>query len=314
LRASIIIPTYNRAPYLSTCLRALASQKADPKIFEIIIIDNNSTDNTPVVILDFAQSHSNLSIKYLHEKNQGAAIARNRAMAEARGEILCFLDDDTVPPPDWLAAMEAGFASPNVGCVGGPAILDYQGQERPSWLRGDLQGLLSGYELSYKEPTEITEVAEFPFLCNMAVRRRVITEVGEFRSDLGRSANRKLAGEETELIGRILKAGWIILYLPKAHVRHLVAPERLKKQYIYRIGRGLASTHVYLTSDGRFLMIMRWFLSDLWYATRLLYKLLVAIVLRKSLWFDDYMRFWMVALRIPIRIRALTPGKDSFDA
>jgi GT2 family glycosyltransferase len=308
MNASIIIATYNRAAYLSRCLEALAALETDPTMFEIIIVDNNSSDNTREVVQGFVQEHPTLSIHYLFEKEQGAALARNSAIAEASGEILCFLDDDTVPTSGWLSAIAAGFADPGVGCVGGPAILDFQGRERPPWLLGDLQGLLSGYGLLYTEPTAISKIAEYPFLCNMAVRRSVLAEVGSFRPDLGRSGGSLLAGEETELVDRMYKAGWRVMYLPDAKVWHLVAPERLDKQYIYRVGMGLAATHVYLTSRRQVYYIIRWFASDAWYATRMLFKLLVAIVQRRALWFDDYMRFWMVAQRIPVRFRALLNG------
>lgn len=307
-QASIIIPTYNRAAYLPVCLEALAALKADPATFEIIIVDNNSSDNTWDVSLDFAQSYPTLRVRYTCETKQGASHARNRGVAEARGEILCFLDDDAPPSPEWLDALLEGFTDPTVGCVGGPAILDYQGQKRPPWLHGDLQGLLSGYRLPYTKPTPVSSVHEFPFGCNMAFRRRLFNDLGPLRTDLGRSGDKVLAAEDTEMIERVHKAGWKVVYLPKATVRHIVAPEQLNKSYIYRIGRGLAASHVILTSDPRPHIVVRRFASDLRYTTRLFFKLAVAIVRRKPLWFDDYMRLWIVANRIPIRAKMLLGG------
>jgi glycosyltransferase involved in cell wall biosynthesis len=302
LQASVIIPTFNRAACLTTCLAALAAQTTDPATFEIIVVDNNSSDNTREATLEFARLHPTLCIRYVPEARQGLSYARNCGIAAARGQILCFLDDDAPPLPEWLAALKQGFLNPTVGCVGGPAILDYQGRERPPWLRADLQGLLGGYGLPYVEPTTVSEIPEFPFGCNVAFRRNIFDEVGFFRVDLDRSGNQLLAAGETELIGRVHRAGWKVMYLPQVQVRHLVVPERLEKKYIYEIGRGLARSHIVLTADPRPHMVLRWFASDAWYATRMLLRLLVAFVRRKELWFDDYMRLWMVAQRIPLRV------------
>ena len=91
------------------------------------------------------------------------------------------------------------------------------------------------------------------------------------------------------------------MYVPNAPVQHIVAPERLDKKHIYRIGRGLAESHIILTSEPGLRRVARWFASDLWYAIRMFFRLIIAVVRRNPLWFDDYMRFWMVAQRIPIR-------------
>ena len=310
---SIIIATYNRAVYLSECLKGLGSLVTDPAKYEIIIIDNNSTDNTKEITQNFIETNPNISVRYLFEPTQGASLSRNRGINQAIGEILCFLDDDAVPYPEWLDAMTEGFINPTVGCVGGPAILDYLGEEEPSWLQGDLKGLLSGYGLGYCQPTVITEIAEYPFLCNMAIRSNMLDEVGLFRTDLGPSGNNLVVGEETELIGRIRQGGWIVMYLPNAKVRHLVAPERLEKQYIYRSGLRLAVTHVCVTFDKRLNMVIRWFASDIWYATRMFFRFLAALLKRKPLWFDDYMRFWMVTERLPLRVKALIWGRQSIE-
>jgi glycosyltransferase involved in cell wall biosynthesis len=307
-RASIIIPTYNRAAYLSVCLEALAALKTDPKTYEIIVVDNNSPDNTQDIVQEFANSNPTMCIRYMRETKQGASHARNRGVMEAHGEFVCFLDDDSPPSPEWLNVLMEGFVDPSVGCVGGPSILDYQEQERPPWLHGDLQGLLSGYGLPFSEPTQVSAWDQLPLSCNMAFRRILFTEMGLFRADLDRLGGQVLAAGDTEMADRVCKAGWKVMYLPDAVVRHIVAPERLRKSHIYRIGRGLATSHIILTSDSRPHMIARWFASDLWYATRMFFRLVIAIFQRRSLWFDDYMRFWMVAQRIPIRTKALLHG------
>lgn len=305
MRASIIIPTYNRSNYLRKCLKAVAKLDTDPTIFEIMVVDNNSTDDTRQVCREFRQSHPGLQFRYLNETKQGVSHARNRAIVEACGDILCFLDDDSPPMPQWLNNLLKSFGDERVGCAGGPSILDFNGQSIPPWLRGDLQSLLSAYGLPYKTPTQITRWDEFPFACNMAIRRKVFSDTSSLRVDLGRFGRKLLTGAETELINRISKVGWKVMYIPDAQVHHQVAPERLEKSYIYRIGYGFAASHVILTSDPNPWVVLRWFASDLWYTCRMFFRLVVALLRRKPLWFDDYMRYWIIAQRIPFRIKSL---------
>jgi glucosyl-dolichyl phosphate glucuronosyltransferase len=312
-QASIIIPTYNRATYLSQCLQALDLLTVNSSKFEIIVVDNNSTDDTRDAVMNFAESHPGLNIRYFCEKKQGVSYARNRGVMEACGEIVCFLDDDSPPLVNWLAEILKGFVDPAVGCVGGPSILDYRDQERPEWLQGDLQGLLSGYCLPYDEPTAVTLWEQYPLSCNMALRRKLFSSLGLFRLDLDRSGNQVLAAGDTELADRVNKAGWKVVYLPEAQVIHIVTPERLKKSHIYRIGYGLAASHVILTSDRSFFRVVRWFASDLWYTTRMFVKFIHSWIMRDPLWFDDYMRFWMVAMRLPIRVKTILRGWSIFN-
>jgi GT2 family glycosyltransferase len=276
--------------------------RTDPQIFEILIVDNNSTDQTQDLSSKFSQTHPGLNIRYFRETQQGVSYTRNRGVKEACGEIVCFLDDDSPPVPEWLDLLLEPFNDPKVGCVGGPSILDFQGQEIPPWLRGDLQGLLSGYTLPFAKPTQVSRWDQFPLSCNMAIRRRLFADLGFFRTDLDRSGKQVLAAGDTEMAERIHKAGWKVMYVPDAPVRHIVSRQRLDKKHIFRIGRGLAESHIILTSDPKPQKIIRWFASDAWYATRMFFSLIVALIRRKPLWYDDYMRFWMVAQRLPIRL------------
>jgi GT2 family glycosyltransferase len=144
----------------------------------------------------------------------------------------------------------------------------------------------------------------------MAIRKKLFDELGYFRVDLDRSGDQALAAGDTEMADRIHKAGWKVIYVPDAPVNHLVPPGRLTKKHMYRIGRGLAKSHIILTSDRNHLHNLRWFASDTWYATRMCFWFVVACLKRKALWFDDYMRFWVVAQRIPFRVKSILRGQS----
>jgi GT2 family glycosyltransferase len=305
MRASIIIPTHNRAEVLLLCLEAVSRLKADRSSFEVLVVDNRSSDHTKAACAAFTDTHPDMSVRYIFESTQGVSYARNRGVKESRGEIICLLDDDSPPTPEWLDSLLRPFSDPMTGCSGGQSVPDFQGQQVPDWLKGDLQGLLSGYGLPFSEPTPVSRWEHYPLSCNMAIRRALFDKLGYFRTDLDRTGNQALAAGDTEMADRIHKAGWKVMYVPDAPVNHLVSPGRLTKAHIYRIGRGLAESHIILTSDRNPLRIVRWFASDIWYALRMFYWFVVALVKRKSLWFDDYMRFWMVAMRIPLRVKAL---------
>jgi len=314
-RVSVIIPTYNRATHLVDCLEALVAQATGQCGVEVVVVDNNSTDGTEGAVRRFLESHEPCVARYVLEPRQGLTHARNRGVAEARGEVVCFLDDDAIPTPGWLTTVMEAFDDPGIGCVGGPMVPDYQGQVRPPWLNGDLQGMVGGFRLPYAAQRAVSAVTELPWGGNMAFRRTVFEDVGLFRPDLDPSGVVRLVGGETELITRVCRAGWTVAYLPGAAVLHRVMPSQLEKAYIFREAKVLAATHVVLTHDSRITVTVRWFLSDLWYATRLLVKLMAALARRSPLWFDDYVRFWAVAQRIPIRatrfMRGTRPAKQS---
>jgi GT2 family glycosyltransferase len=311
LQATILIPTYNRADYLKKCLDAIAHLHADRRSFEVVVVDNNSTDKTREVVTDFANAHADIAVRYVLELEQGVSNARNRGVKESAGEVICLLDDDSPPDPEWLAQLMEQFDDPSVGVAGGPSILDFQGRAVPPWLKGDLKGLISGYGLPFTTPTQVTRWEQFPLSCNMGIRKKALNEVASFRGDLGRIGHVKLTGGETDLTNRIHKAGWKIMYVPGAKVMHLVSPERLEKSYIYKIGYGHAASHIILTSSAKPLMALRWLASDTWYATRRFFWFILSLLQRKPLWFDDYMRFWMIYKRIPLRIKALLFGKSA---
>jgi glucosyl-dolichyl phosphate glucuronosyltransferase len=303
VKNSVVITTYNRADYLRKCLDAIAAQEIDPTTTETIIVDNNSQDQTKSIVDDFIHLHPHLMIRYLLETRQGTSFARNCGVQNAVGEYVFFTEDDAAPFPDWIKNISEQFKDPTLMCAGGPIVLDYQGQPRPLYLQGDLQGLLGGFQLPYSMPTYVYTWTEYPWGGNMAFRKSIFSEVGLFNTDMGPLGQKRLTAEETEFIHRINQSGGKIIYIPAARVRHFVPPERLQKSHLYRVALGLASSHVYLTQYSNVFMKLRWYASDLWFATRKFFVLVLVLIQRKKLWFDDYMRFWIVAQRLYIRFK-----------
>lgn len=311
LLASVVIPTFNRAQSLERLLGGLAAQECDPEAFEILVVDNNSTDTTEEVCKNWLRGHPRFWLCYIRESEQGLSHSRNRGVREAKAEIVCILDDDAVPVPNWLVSVLAVFADPSVGCAGGPEIPDYDGQDRPAWLQGHLQGLVGGYSLPFGLPTSVTKSEHYPWGGNVAFRKGVLEQVGRFRADLDPAGAVRILGGETELITRIGHAGWKIMYVPDAAVYHHVPPRKLSKAYLFQEGRRLAATHVIMTLDDHLRSIALWFASDLWYAIRMLLRSVGAKARGNKSWFDDYMHFWIVWQRVRIRLEVLVHGQYS---
>lgn len=114
MKVSIVIPVYNEAAQLGACLQAIARQTVRP--FEVIVVDNNSTDGTAAV----AETYD--FVRVLHEPQQGVLHARSRGFDAARGDIIARIDADSLLPTDWVASVQAIFTDPTVDAVSGAAL------------------------------------------------------------------------------------------------------------------------------------------------------------------------------------------------
>ncbi|MGQ9516861.1 MAG: glycosyltransferase [Anaerolineae bacterium] len=207
---SVVVPTYNRARVLRRCLEALTAQDYLGRL-EIIVVDDGSTDETPLVAEEFAQ-HNN--VRFLRQANRGPAVARNRGIRAAGGDIIVFTDDDCLVPRDWVRRLVQGYRMhPGVAGVGGrlepPAayrehpIAQYEHSEgREVYGAGDVE-VIGGFDC----PAGGTN--------NMSYRREVLEEVGGFDEDFPYAA-----GEDADLKWRICQRGARLLYLPIS-VTHL---------------------------------------------------------------------------------------------
>lgn len=243
---SIAIATLNRADELRLTLESMRLLDVRGiEAFEIIVVDNGSSDETESVAAEFEETFAG-RLRYCRCGEQGLSHARNRAIAEARFPIIAFLDDDVQVHPGWLRTLADAYASGNYAAVGGKAYLIYP-HARPRWLSDRDEGLLS--KVDHGEQRRIASAEEL-FGLNLSLRREWLDRVGLFRTDLGRTGTRLLGGEETELLGRMSRAGATLLYEPAAVVGHRVAPERLRRRwFLSRIYWGFRSEAQFMPDD-----------------------------------------------------------------
>ena len=209
MHISVIVCTYNRAATLARCLNHLAAQRSPAEIvWDVVLVDNNSTDNTPQVVRDAAAE--GLPVRYLHEARQGLCYARNRGIEESSGDIVAYVDDDILTEPGWLSGMVSAFEETRCDAAGGPIHLETEGKRLPKWLSPALTGYL-GHIDHGEQRIALDGNRLYPHGGNMAFRREVFKHVWQFDVRIGRVGNKLFKGSETEFFRRLASAGATIL-------------------------------------------------------------------------------------------------------
>ena len=229
--ATVIVCTYNRSASLQQTLRALAAQVVRDGIdWEVLVVDNNSRDDTRSVVEGFARTFPRL--RYGYEIRQGLSFARNHGIAAARGEILLFTDDDVQPEPDWVERILDGMVQHACDACGGYIAPIWEVQP-PAWLTERFYGFLA-VRTERTDTYPVTRASEAPFGANMAFRRSVFDEVGPFDVTRGRKGAVLASGEDGELFERLLARGAKIMFFGQARVHHRVEGFRVTKRYFRR--------------------------------------------------------------------------------
>ncbi len=231
MKCSIVIATYNRAPELADTLKSLARLES-PQPWEVIVVDNNSTDDTRAVV-ESAQAAFPAPLTYAFEREQGRSAALNHAFGIARGEIIVTTDDDVRVEPDWLEQIERGFERLDCDFVGG-RVQPLWGAPPPRWLPGHGGPLWAVIALLDYGPDPVQFGKRVPLGVNMAFRRATLDRVGGFNVRIGRKAGTLLGQEVREWCLRARDAGLRGFYVPEIVVQHLIPADRLTKSYYRR--------------------------------------------------------------------------------
>jgi len=235
IEISAIICTHNRAEYLKRAIESLLSQSISEVRYEIIVVDNRSTDNTKKVVDGFLYEAPNVA--YYYEPSLGLSKARNRGLKESKSDIILFIDDDAVACPDLLQGHLWAYknVNPTPVSVAGRIYLDWE-IPKPIWYPATI-----GFErcltcLDYGDKARFLEFPkrEYPFGANMSFLKDAVLEIGGFETKLGRQGKNLLSNEESKIFDLIHKKNMKVYYEPRAYVFHAVLKERIRKRYFYR--------------------------------------------------------------------------------
>lgn len=224
LLATVAICTHDRAAVIGRSVEA-ALVEARACGAELLVVNNASSDATPALLAELEARHAP-RLRVVEEPCLGLSAARNRALAEARGDVVAFLDDDAVPRPGWLAGLLAPYAERRVVSVGGRILLHFP-LPPPPWLTPPLFPALSAFDLG-NEPRRISYGrADYPYGANISFRVAAARAEGGFSTRVGLRGGTQLQHEETDLCYRLERAGGEIRYAPGAIVDHWIFAERL---------------------------------------------------------------------------------------
>lgn len=243
--ATVLICTFNRASDLAEALTSILAQDTHGRFtFEVLVVDNNSTDGTRTVVEQFiAAGHSN--VRYLFEGRQGRGYALRRGVSEARGHVYALADDDVIVGRDWLRTIVDTFCSrPDISFVGGKVLPLWEAPP-PAWLTPRHWSAIALSD--YGEQELVVDGTHQICLLAAAFRTEAVMAVGGYRDDLGVSKDKIGGTEDVDLFARLYRNGYTGLYLPSLIIHHKVAPHRTTKAYHRR-------WHV---GHGRFYAVMR---------------------------------------------------------
>jgi glucosyl-dolichyl phosphate glucuronosyltransferase len=258
VKISCILPTRNRGPWLGPALRSLAAQNVSPSDYEILVIDNDSSDHTAEVVDQIRHEHPQHRICYLHEPVPGLLSGRHRGAIEAKGELLVFVDDDIEATAGWLAAIAETFEDLQVQIVGGRNLPKYE-VDPPQWLEGFWSttpyGGRSCHWLSLLDLGEqqIEINPGYVWGLNFSIRRDALFELGGFHPDCIPDHLQCFQGDgETGLTLKAHERGCKAVYQPRATVYHHVPAGRMTPTYFDRRAyyQGVCDSYTELRRNG----------------------------------------------------------------
>lgn len=231
---SVIICTYNRDKYIYNLLKSIAENTLLTDKYEIVLVNNNSTDSTEDECSRFCTNYRDVKFRYFLETNQGLSYARNRGIQEAEGNVVVYVDDDATINKEYLRTYYDFFdKDDNIEAAGG-AILPVYETEEPQWMSHFTRRLITG-KLYIGNKTKEFPKGAFPGGGNAAYRKSVFDKVGLFNPELGRKGNSLIGAEEKDLFDKMVDNGIKFYYLPDAILYHIIPPAKLTNDYFQRL-------------------------------------------------------------------------------
>ena len=297
LRLSLIVATYNRSASLIRALESVAQQNAPASEWECIVINNNSSDDTPERFAEFAAAHPDLNMRMVTELRQGLSFARNRGIRESEAEYIAIIDDDERISPDFITSYISLFDStPDAVAAGGPIVAEYP-SGRPRWMSHFTERPVANTMYFGDKVREFPE-GRIPGGGNMAMRRSAVRRYGVFDTSLGYVGDSLIGGEESDLFERLRIAEAKYYYVPTAVMYHIIPPEKLTQKYLSRLSYNIGVSQLrrakfyHRVGRVRVMELVKWVVTivlALWYLVTLQwskakYLLLMRFNITKGLW------------------------------
>lgn len=229
-KATVVVPTTGSRGSLWNALATLERQTVSPGVFEVVVCDN-SVDGA--IRAPIQELQSTLNITYIHVSEPGLHEARHAGARTASTELLLYIDDDVLVPPDWVKNILRAFAEcPEAVVIAGRVLPEWQGKQPPSWLQ-DI-GLTPLSILDLGDQRKRLDFPDIGFGCNLAIKRDAVFEVGGFNPDaMGDPSRVWMRGDgETGLQEKLHLAGYKVVYDPDAWLYHVIPPTRLTPDYV----------------------------------------------------------------------------------
>ncbi len=265
MNISVIICTYNRSSSLQDTIQSLLRQEIGNRIsFEILIIDNNSTDDTKLVV-ETKLKDDPIRLKYFFEEKQGISFARNKGVKEAQGSIIAFTDDDCIVDQYWLQRIKDTFEKYDASAVYGKILPLWNDLEIPKWIVRDNRIWSSIGHLDYGEQVKLAKVSSEQFFgANFSIKRDDLLDLGLFNENLGVKGRKHYLGEETEIYMKLLNKNKKIIYNPSLIVQHKIEKSFLTKDYFRKRNfyGGISFSELSNQKEHLILGIPFWFIKE----------------------------------------------------
>lgn len=234
---SLVVATYNRGEQLMRTLRSITRQTLDRSLWEAVVVNNNSTDDTEQLYARFAAENPAMTnMRMVFEPRQGLSNARNRGIVETGGKYIAIMDDDEEINPDFLKQYVEFFDShPDAAAAGGVMEPLYE-FETPKWLSPWVERPISS-TIDMGGKVKLFRGERYPIGGNMCFRRETFDRYGIFNPDLGRTGKKLLGGEEKDMFRRLREGGGKIYWVPGPRVLHIIPQSRLTPEYFGKLTR-----------------------------------------------------------------------------
>ena len=234
---SIIISTYNNSASLIRTLASVVLQDADNRLWECVVVNNASTDDTAKCFEAFAKQHAEVNLRMVDEPRKGLSYGRNCGIAAAKGQFVAFIDDDETIDKGFVSAYIDLFYNHSAFAAAGTLKVCYE-TARPKWMSHYTEKMIANPVDLGNKITTITRTI-VPAGGNMAFNKEVFNIYGYFDTNLGRQGETLLGGEENEFFDRIRNLGERIFYTPKAVAYHHISDRKLTAEYFDKLSYGV---------------------------------------------------------------------------